>query len=464
MVVATATTIAIGGCGGGRSTSVVVPPPVTSGPSQTPELPMSIVEAANDPDRVSNVVAALGIAATTHSSTASGSVVAAVEYASATPAVSASNGSEWSIGSADGNPITIADDFGPWTSVALQKDLGVSALYVDLFTDIEAPQERVVESDGTIEGIDRSLARLDSNATISENFGASGLRGTYDGVEGVFSCTSPGTSRCRASGGTVEDGEWTFLPDRPAGAKDVEGVTGVVFTGTFDRDRTAGTLDGEDGYFRCTSQSCDHDISDGRLTSLTGDWIFVPTTREIVIETDSDYLTGGVWLIAPRDNSDADGYSFGAFATGNDPFDQGVLMSLSGAATYRGATVGIYAGQTADVEVGRFTGTVELIARFDSAASLGSIRGVATGFRFAGEPVDTVLILEETAIGSSDSGLFEGVLSGYSGGITYSGRWDGRFFGNDEASIKPGAVAGTFGGVSERSLTALVGTFGAYRH
>lgn len=449
-------TISSFGCGGGRPGPRVAPRVVGT----TPPPVQTFKEAINDPGRVSSVVAALETAATIDINT---SITARVEYIPATHGVSIVNGSAWSIGNSDGNPMTRSGDFGPWNSIALSKGLGASTLYVDVFTDIEAPQERVIDSDGTIHSINRSLAMLDdTNATISVSTGVSDLRGTYDGAAGAFGCFSPGNTRCRANNGNLRDGKWTFLPDRPEGAKDVKGISGVVFTGGFNPNRTAGTLDGEVGYFRCTSQSCDHSKSNGRLTSLSGDWIFVPTTREIVTESDSDYLAGGLWLIAPDDKSDVDGYSFGAFATGNDPFDQEVLTPLRGAATYRGNTMGMYADRTEGIAAGRFTGIVELIAEFDSAYSLGSIRGAAAGFRFDGEPVEGIMTLEETAIGSTNSGLFEGSLSGFSEGMTYTGRWSGRFFGNDEVSIKPSAVAGTIGGISEGSRITFVGMFGAY--
>ncbi len=456
-------TIASAGCGGDKSaapTPVSVRPPLPSGPIS----PQSTLEAANDSKRISNVIAVLRTAASIDLNKAGNAIAVRVEHDPAMSMVSVRSGSEWSIGVSDGSPTTIEGGFGPWAAVSMGKDLGEAALYVDVFTDIEAPRERVVDSDGTLEGLDRSLARLESNTTVfSESHGISGLRGTYDGMAGVFSCVSPGNTRCRASRGNLLDGKWTFLPDRPMGAKDIDGVAGVVFTGNFNPDRTAGTLDGEAGYFRCTSQACDRSVSEGRLISLTGDWIFVPTTREIVTETDSDYLALGVWLVVPADESAASGYSFGSFATGNDPFDQGILLSLSGAATYRGNTVGIYASRTDEDEVGRFTGIVELIARFGGSSSLGTIRGAVDGLRFNDDPVNIALVLEETAIGSSDSGLFEGVLSGYSGGITYAGTWGGRFFGNDEISIKPTSVAGTIGGSSDSGMVTLVGSFGAYR-
>ena len=391
-------------------------------------------------------------------------VTVRAEHGSGLPTVSVNHSSGWSIGSSDGNPMSKDADFGPWAGVALRKDLGESLLYVDVYTDIEAPQSRVIESgDGTIEEITFSLARLNSNASISAGGGISGQRGTYDGDPGIFSCTSPGTARCRSGNGRPLEGTWSFTPDRPPGAKDVRGISGVVFTGEFNRNRTAGTFNGDVGYFKCTSTSCGYSTSDGRLSELRGDWIFVPVTRETVTEPDADYLTGGVWLVVPDDESNAEGYSFGVFATGIDPFDQGRLISLRGSATYRGPTVGLYAVKSAEPSVGSFNGTVELMADFGNGSSLGTINGSVSEFQLDGEPANATFSLETAAIGSQNSGAFEGVLTGSALGVAYTGTWGGRFFGNGMSGELPGSIAGTVGGNATDGSVSFAGTFGAYR-
>ena len=371
--------------------------------------------------------------------------------------------SGWSIGSGDGNPMTKVGDFGPWAAVALRKDLGESTLYVDAYTDIEAPRTRVIEPDGTIEEITYSLARFNSNISITAGGGISGQRGTYDGNPGVFSCTSPGSARCRVGGGMPLEGIWSFTPDRPPGARDVRGVSGVVFTGRFNRDRTPGTFNGEVGYFKCTSTSCGYRTSDGRLSELSGDWIFVPNRTQTISEPDTNYLTGGVWLVVPDDESEAEDYSFGVFATGSDPFEQAGILSLRGAATYRGPTAGLYAVKSAEPSVGSFSGTVELMADFGSSSSFGTISGSVSEFELDGEPADATLTLEAAAIGSQDSGAFESVLSGSVLGVAYTGTWGGRFFGNGTSGELPGSIAGTVGGNATDESVSFAGTFGAYR-
>ena len=72
--------------------------------------------------------------------------------------------------------------------------------------------------------------------------------------------------------------------------------------------------------------------------------------------------------------------------------------------------------------------------------------------------------LDRANIGPSNSGFFEGQLSGagnWSGLMT--GRWGGQFFGNSETDGKPGSIGGTLGGRSQDRSLSFVGVFGAYK-
>ena len=95
---------------------------------------------------------------------------------------------------------------------------------------------------------------------------------------------------------------------------------------------------------------------------MTEDWIFVPNRTQTISEPDTTYLTGGVWLVVPDDESDAAGYSFGVFATGSDPFGHGRLMALRGSATRRGPVVGLYAVKSAEPSAHRRWKTGGLIS------------------------------------------------------------------------------------------------------
>ena len=73
------------------------------------------------------------------------------------------------------------------------------------------------------------------------------------------------------------------------------------------------------------------------------------------------------------------------------------------------------------------------------------------------------LNLGTAAIGSQNSGFFEGAVTGSDEERTYVGNWGGQFFGNNESDGKPGSVGGTFGGSSTDDAISFVGAFGAHK-
>ena len=97
-----------------------------------------------------------------------------------------------------------------------------------------------------------------------------------------------------------------------------------------------------------------------------------------------------------------------------------------------------------------------------NSSELGSIRGTMTGFhrslndafRLSGS-----LILEESPIGDSHSGFFEGDVSGNLDDRIWDGKWGGQFYSHDDVPLYdqngnvdyviPGTVAGT---MAARSL------------
>ena len=188
-----------------------------------------------------------------------------------------------------------------------------------------------------------------------------------------------------------------------------------------------------------------------------------------ITQSDTDYLAGGAWLFVPDDVTNTAGYVAGAFADGTDPFRQADIQPLQGTATYRGYAVGTYSLKLADptgiggFEIDAFDGVVALTADFASVSGLGTISGSITDVEVDGEPLEGTLNLGTAAIGSSDSGFFEGEATGDAEGLTLAGRWGGQFFGNGPAGGMPGAVAGTFGGHSTDNAANFVGVFGAHK-
>ncbi len=330
-------------------------------------------------------------------------------------------------------------------------------LYVDIYSDIEAPEQQLgAGNDGTV---DVSAGTLVATSGVSLSVGGStSFGGTLDGQSGTFSCAAS----CAYVNGRTTAGAWMFTPDRPPGSTDISGVSGVVFTGRFDTDRTVGTYNGQSGYFRCLSDLCGRGTSNGRLSSLTGNWIFVPAT--IVRTTpDTDYLAGGIWLYIPNDAESASDVTVGAFADGSDPFTQANIAGLTGTATYDGVATGVYT----DVSEIRYVDALAtLTANFGNSSALGTINGRIHTVTEDGNAVtgDPVLTLGTANIGSAGSGFFTGATSMTFDGSAFTGRWGGQFYSNgDSATDHPGSVAGTFGAGAADDSASLLGAFGAHR-
>ena len=310
------------------------------------------------------------------------------------------NGSSWSISTNDGNPVTI-DATAPFDGQELYKRTNGGILYVDVYSDIEAPETRQERVPGTGTPVEIQEGDRIEGLTLDEINARMG-DGTLNGIPGIFSCDRAGGGDCPS-----------FLGFFPIGT----------------------------------------------------DWRFTPhgsgSTRT-VSTPDTDYLAGGVWLFVPDDATSADDVVLGAFGDGNDPFRQSNLVALQGTARYIGEATGVYT-DTSENEVGYWDGNVILTADFGGRSDLGSIRGSVTGLESDGERYSGSLSLGAANIGSSNSGFFEGHLSGNVEGVGLGGRWGGQFFGNSEADGKPGSVGGTLGGRSDDRSASFVGVFGAYK-
>ena len=310
------------------------------------------------------------------------------------------NGTSWSIGTSQ-----IPDTDDPWWGAYLEQRIRGGTLYVDVYSDIDAPT--VTTIDGTTKRLDEipdGTPLTVSLDTLNARYGS----GTLDGVSGTFHCD-------RASGG--------FCPVRYIVSG---GVAGTSFDGT--------------------------------------DWMFTPDTSTTTKSPDTDYLAGGIWLFVPDNRLSAGDYVFGVFGDGSDPFEQGNLAALTGAATYEGDAIGFYSEKTnGNTDIGEFEGDVMLTANFGSSSELGDISGSITDFVVDDVSHTGTLNLGTADIGSGNNGFFEGVVTGSDGDHSYGGMWGGQFFGNGESDGKPGSVGGTFGGSSEDDSVNFVGIFGAFK-
>ena len=189
-------------------------------------------------------------------------------------------------------------------------------------------------------------------------------------------------------------------------------------------------------------------------------------------DMDADYLSLGSWLFIyrdPEDGSYTGSYALGVAAGGNDPFDNNNLAGLTGAATYRGPANGLHvskADTAADPVLDYFDARVNLSVDFGDATALGSISGTITeGRTDGGLTLPTITLGSADITGAALGGNFDGDTGGVtSDGISLSGKWGGKFFGNEtDPTAHPGSVAGTFGANTADNLQSIVGAFGAKR-
>ena len=250
---------------------------------------------------------------------------------------------------------------------------------------------------------------------------------------------------------------------------------GASFPGAYDDDGSDATPAIE-GTFKCTGDSCTLDYT-GR-----GDDVMVETatgytfsgSREAVtaVEADAkaDYLLFGVWLDETEPGAD----SFGAIATGGQPFPVSDVLALEGKATYRGSAVGAH--HKTGSGVSSFDGDANLTADFAADDTAGTIEGTIDNISVAGgDPMEEPIHLVKTDL-TTGQNTFDGrAVMGQQKGPgqqdhTFNGTWSGRFFGmGEKMTDHPGSVAGTFGvtnttGMDDDAVTeSFVGAFGAHR-
>ena len=417
--------MALAGCGGsggsgggGADSNSMTPPPPPPPPSNLPSLDSVLednpVVAGYVGDVIFDAGAAIPNAGSVTQSSNVGSdgvtidqVEVVAEYGASQNRFSVTNGTNWLIGMGEGNPRLLDSEDG---SIELSKRIDGGTLYVDVFSDIEAPTTITIGG-SPVDVVVGDKALFTQTGTVTIGPGKS-ILGNLNGVPGTFSCASTGCA-WGFQGGLPNAGEESTLFQ----------VSGVIFT---------------------------------------------PSSTGMTTESpDTDYLAIGVWLFIPDDESSADDYVFGAFADGSDPFIQGNLMALTGTATYSGneSAGGRYSKKTEDgTAVGDFYGDVTLTAVFGSTSELGTISGDFTTVYVDDVPVLGTLKLEPADIGSANSGFFKGPVTGSIDSRNYSGNWAGQFFGNGESDGMPGSVAGTFSGSSEDDDSInYVGVFGAHK-
>ena len=246
------------------------------------------------------------------------------EYGATGNSYSVRNGSEWSISTANGNPVDISAQ--GFDGQELHKRTNGGTLYVDVYSDIEAPTTRQAPGSG--------------GQPVSVTTG--------DRVEYTGSSVVLGRGRS-----------------------------------------TSGELNGQPGTFTCAQTGCSVSFQGGLpnqgsplpVSSVSG-ITFVPSGGTGTVSTpDTDYLAGGVWLFVPDNATSADDFVFGAFGNGNDPFRQSNLVALQGNARYAGEATGVYSEKSdGATEIGYLDADVALTANFGGQSELGTINGSLHSF------------------------------------------------------------------------------------
>ena len=243
-------------------------------------------------------------------------------------------------------------------------------------------------------------------------------------------------------------------------------------------DGLQGTLDGVAGTFTCPEHYC------SLVTSWVGPgyipWadsapvLFTPdgegpekSIRPVHIVSPSDevpkvnYLSLGSWLYVPEVGESPDDFRFGIFAGGDDGFVSANLPGLAGTATYVGKATGMLAEK---VDIDTFSADAEFTADFDTTSetgAVGSIGGSVSNFVLGSgnpSPLSELMLAADDTGNIWRDGFVEGGAWSEDG---WHGRWDARFYGNDDAdpTAHPTSFAGAFGATDgDRHIAGSFGT------
>ena len=253
------------------------------------------------------------------------------------------------------------------------------------------------------------------------------------------------------------------------------------FPGSFDHDDQDNTPAIE-GTFTCADSPC------SLIYTGSGDDVMVTTAtgytfsgrREGVTAVEAaakaDYLLFGVWLDEVAEGDEAGADTFGAIATGGQPFTANNVQALEGKATYSGPAVGAH--HKTGSGVSSFDGDANLTADFAADDEAGTIEGTIDNISVGGgDPMEESIHLVKTNLNENQNqDTFNGaaVMGAQErpgeAKHTFNGTWSGGFFGNgEEPTDHPGSVAGTFGvtdttGSGDDAVTeSYVGAFGAHQ-
>ena len=184
----------------------------------------------------------------------------------------------------------------------------------------------------------------------------------------------------------------------------------------------------------------------------------------------TDYMVMGVWAITNSSVLSSSSFlnpdEIGIYVDGGETFKPDNITSLTGGVSYNGPVQAhIYPNNRSigQDDIQTVYGYVNLGANFDTADELGFVSGSMSGFHTQADYFNSIqpraysgtLVLEESRIGDSHSGFFNGDVSGTLDGKVYNGNYGGQFYLNDDPSGLPGRVAGTMAAKSNDNFTII---------
>ena len=330
----------------------------------------------------------------------------------------------------------------------------------------------------------------------SSSSGAAGPTPTVSGVQSA----NPGVTR--ASAGRVADNLPAFGSVTQSSSGSVSGVTTDAASTTFDGRNVSLTVRRQDGSSFSLNSAAHRE---GRVSAaadipghdtIRGDLLIDYSNTEgtvaaVYVSWDNtdplDYLAGGYWLHARGNfsNLTITGAEVGAFVDGPE-LDGPISVPVSGSATYRGPTEGLFAqiwgtddpnASPGTSMVGGFNATIDLTANF-AANTISGCVGCTGTVEIAGIVEDGRTGESAYAEGYSNSVLRLGPASIASDGsfrnrkmsmsssdfniTSTTGSWGGQFSNRADAGGDPRLAAGTYGGravTSGGTQTVFVGAY-----
>ena len=246
-------------------------------------------------------------------------------------------------------------------------------------------------------------------------------------------------------------------------------------------DTAPGSYNGATGTYKCAGGADDCTVTldaMGMLTATSDGWIFTPDMGATSDVPDADYLQYGFWLKRTTDAMGAVTYDEVETFAASSVVASGNVGSVTGSATYRGGTSGVYVRNVYNTDgtidratSGHFTADAALTATFgqvnDDAGEgtiapnlLYTLRGTIDNFTLSGGEANmwSVALHGDITAGSGDaSGTAKGGVEGNDG--SFSATFHGPVTDANNDAVHPHTVVGEFNaGFSDG---AVAGAFGA---